>query len=86
MDMQTGAELLDYLLQHHEDEVLEFKHNRHSPEEVSEYISALANSAVLQHKGEAYLVFGIDDITREVVGTNFNPAVDKKGGVPSKTG
>ena len=84
MDMQTGAELLDYLLHHHEDEVLEFKHNRHSPEEVSEYISALANSAVLQHKGEAYLVFGIDDTTREVVGTNFNPAVDKKGGVPFK--
>jgi predicted HTH transcriptional regulator len=62
-----------------ETEWVEFKHNNDSPEEIGEYLSALANSAALHGKSSAYLVWGIDDPTHEVVGTTFVPAAKKVG-------
>ena len=41
-----------------ETEWLEFKHNNAKPEEVGEYLSALANSAALAGKVHAYLIWG----------------------------
>lgn len=38
-----------------ETEWVEFKHNKHNPEEIGEYISALSNSAVLLNKTTAIL-------------------------------
>ena len=35
---------------------LEFKHNNADPQEIGEYISALANSAVLEGKSHSYLI------------------------------
>lgn len=55
-----------------ETEWVEFKMNHQAPEKIGEYISALANSACLHQRQEAYLVFGIDNKTRSVVGTKFN--------------
>lgn len=57
----------------------EFKENRAEPEEVGEYLSALANSAALLGKANAYLIWGVDDSTRAVVGTQFKPSEAKKG-------
>ncbi len=57
-----------------ETEWAEFKHNAIKPEDLGEYISALANAAALQGKPVAYLVWGIADSTHEIVGTNFNPS------------
>lgn len=62
-----------------ETEWVEFKHNNDNPQEIGEYISALSNSAALSGKAFAYLVWGIQDTTREIVGTVFNPATVKKG-------
>jgi ATP-dependent DNA helicase RecG len=62
-----------------ESEWVEFKHNLADPEEVGEYISALANSATLLGKANAYLVWGIDDKTHEVSGTRFVPGSSKIG-------
>jgi ATP-dependent DNA helicase RecG len=62
-----------------ETEWVEFKHNNDNPEEIGEYLSALANSAALHGKSSAYLVWGIDDPTHEVVGTTFVPAAKKVG-------
>ena len=42
---------------------LEFKHNNTDPEMIGERLSALANSAALEGKTNAYLVWGIDDTT-----------------------
>jgi len=78
------TELLDYLLKHHESEFIEFKGSNSQPENIGELVSALANGAVLARKDEAYLVFGINDATREVVGTSFNPDAKKVGGTPFK--
>jgi len=56
-----------------ETEWLEFKHNNADPQEIGEYLSALANSAALCGKTEAFLVWGIDDTTHDIIGTSFSP-------------
>lgn len=82
--MQNKSELIALVdrLRHesHESEWLEFKENRFEPQVIGEYFSALSNGACLAGKSRGYLVFGINDITHEVVGTNFDPyAVKAKG-------
>ncbi|NEG69926.1 ATP-binding protein [Bifidobacterium choloepi] len=52
-----------------ETEWLEFKHNKYTPEMIGEDISALANSAALAGRPFAYLVWGVDDATHDIVGT-----------------
>lgn len=63
-----------------ETEWVEFKHNNDNPEEIGEYLSALANAASLMGKVHAYLVWGVDNDTHEVIGTNFEPAGARIGG------
>lgn len=63
-----------------ETEWVEFKCNNGNPEELGEYISALANSAALKGKANAYLVWGVDDVSHDIVGTTFRPTQAKKGG------
>jgi len=63
----------------HETEWVEFKLNNADPQEVGEYLSALANSAALCGKAFAYLVWGIADESHDVVGTTFSPAQAKVG-------
>jgi ATP-dependent DNA helicase RecG len=68
-------------LRKHKNEMpwVEFKHNNADPEMIGQTISALSNSAALHEKPFGYLVWGIEDSTHEVVGTNFIPAQAKKG-------
>lgn len=54
-----------------ETEWLEFKHNFHSKEEIGERISALSNSAYLSNMPFGYIVFGIDDESHDVIGTDL---------------
>lgn len=63
-----------------ESEWLEFKRNRYEPQVLGEYLSALANSACLSNQLRGYLVFGIDDETHAVVGTQFDPYAAKGKG------
>ena len=62
-----------------ETEWVEFKHNKANPEEIGEYISALSNGAALHGKNSAYMVWGIDDGSHEVLGTTFDPVATKIG-------
>ena len=62
-----------------ETEWVEFKRNRADEEQIGEYLSALANSAALANKSHAYVLWGIDDGTHEVVGTDFSPRSTKIG-------
>lgn len=62
-----------------ETEWVEFKCNNQNPVEIGEYISALANSATLCGKVNAYIVWGIDNDSHDVVGTIFRPSLAKKG-------
>ena len=62
-----------------ETEWVEFKVNAHKPQEIGEYVSALANSAALVGKSFAHVVWGISDHDHAVVGTGFNPSAAKVG-------
>jgi ATP-dependent DNA helicase RecG len=62
-----------------ETEWLEFKHNNSDPQEIGEYLSALANSAALCGKANAYLVWGIENASHAIVGTTFAPLSTKIG-------
>lgn len=71
--------LLDRLLaQAGEHEWLEFKHND-DPHTMGEYISALANAAALDGEPFGYMVWGIENDTRGVLGTRFKPGSTKVG-------
>lgn len=61
-----------------EQEWLEFKENWFQPDALGEYISAMSNAAAFHYRNEAYFVWGINDSTHEIVGTNFNPYQDYK--------
>lgn len=56
-----------------ETEWIEWKENDYRTEEIGEYLSALSNAAALHGKDAGYIVWGIRDSTREVVGTTFKP-------------
>lgn len=58
---------------------IEFKHNNYDPQEIGEYISALSNTAALFNQEHAFLIWGIDDKTHEIVGTTFIPQETKIG-------
>lgn len=62
-----------------ETEWAEFKHNNAEPDEIGEYLSALANAAALTGKVSAWLVWGVSNDTHEVIGTTFNPTAAKVG-------
>ncbi|WP_308169348.1 ATP-binding protein [Acidithiobacillus ferriphilus] len=62
-----------------ETEWVEFKHNNDDADEMGQYLSALSNAAALSGKVQAYLVWGVDDTTHDVVGTRFDPSAAKVG-------
>lgn len=51
---------------------LEFKVNNFKPDMIGMDICALANSTVLEERSCSYMIWGIDDITHEIVGTTEN--------------
>jgi len=78
--MENYSTLLDTLIKNtDENEFVEFKLNFHSPEEIGERISALSNGATLKEETFGYLIFGIEDKTREIKGTTFKPKEKKVG-------
>lgn len=57
----------------------EFKRNNCNPQEIGEYISALSNTAALFNQEHAFVIWGIDDKTHDVIGTTFDPQATKVG-------
>lgn len=69
--MNDIEKLIDNLTkQTSECEWLEFKHNNYDPKMIGESICALSNGATLSERDCAYLILGINDETKKVVGTN----------------
>ncbi len=58
---------------------VEFKHNNCQPQMIGEDISALANSATLSDKDYAYMIWGVDDTTHQILGTSVRLQLEKKG-------
>lgn len=59
---------------------VEFKENNNDPEMIGSWISACANAAILAGKERGFLVFGVSDKTKQLVGTTVNLGAMKKGG------
>jgi ATP-dependent DNA helicase RecG len=78
-DVELQTKLGELLRLPTETEWVEFKHNNENPQEVGEYLSAISNGAALHGKRTGYLVWGVEDGTRAVVGTTFRPKLAKKG-------
>jgi predicted HTH transcriptional regulator len=76
---QLSALLIELLALPHETEWVEWKHNNSNPEMIGEYLSALANSAALHRRETGFIIWGIEDVTKAVVGTTFKPRTAKKG-------
>lgn len=55
-----------------EREWFEFKENWFEVNQLGEYISSLSNSAAILGKDYAYMIWGINDKTHEIVGTTIN--------------
>lgn len=60
------------LLEPHETTWLEFKTNAaHDDMAIGEYVSSIANACLLAGKDFGYLVFGVEDHTRELIGSTI---------------
>lgn len=69
----SNSELEKIIEEQDESEILEYKTNFDIAEEIGEYISALGNSALMLHKSYAYMIWGVRDTTKEILGTKFDP-------------
>ena len=67
-----------------ETEWVEFKHNNADAKMIGTRCSALANSARLCGKDKAYIVWGVEDGSHDVIGTNFDPEIETVGKIPLK--
>ena len=79
-DEEYLKELVEYLRKFpKETDWLEFKTSYYEPNILGEYISALSNAAALNNVQYGYLIFGIDDNSHEIVGTDIVLKNKKKG-------
>lgn len=70
MEYSEFKKLIDALISRPtETEWVEFIDNFHSNDEIGERIAAISNSALLKNMSFGYIVFGVDDKTHKVVGT-----------------
>ena len=82
MNKENLHNLLEELTAHPKETAwIEFKLNKGSitNEQIGEYISAMSNGATISNKPFGYLVWGIDDATHNIKGTNFSFSNAKVG-------
>lgn len=78
--MQKVEELICSLLKMTtESSWLEFKHENFKPDMIGEDFSAIANAAALEHRDCGYMVWGVNNVSHEVEGTQWNLQTLKKG-------
>ena len=85
----TSAELnslLEQLITAWENEVVEFKQagKDYDTDKIGEYFSALSNEANLRNAERAWLVFGINDKTRAVVGSDYRMEIERLQGLKNQ--
>lgn len=80
MEYSEFTKLIGSLVTHdRECEWLEFKQNFHSESEIGQRISAIANSACLCEQPFGYIVFGVDDQSLHICGTDLYATRKKVG-------
>ena len=86
MDSLVLEAVLERLIATWENEVVEFKQAGHDydTDKIGEYFSALSNEANLRGTERSWLVFGVNDKTRTVVGTNYRPEPERLHGLKNQ--
>lgn len=74
MDKDTLQNIIE---NDNETEIIEYKTNLNDATKIGEYISGLGNSAILASAPCAYLIWGVEDLTKEIVGSTFSPYTAK---------
>jgi ATP-dependent DNA helicase RecG len=79
MDQTTLSKILDQLISAWENEAAEFKqgNNDYPTDKIGEYFSALSNEANLRGLERAWLIFGINNKTRIVTGSDYRPEPER---------
>lgn len=79
MEQAALNTLLAELIATWENEVVEFKqaNNDYDTDKIGEYFSALSNEANLRGADRGWLVFGVSDKTRAVVGSDYRPEPER---------
>ena len=83
MDQVELKSLLDELIARWDGEVVEFKQadKDYKTSEIGKYFSALANEANLRGAESGWLIFGVNNKSRTVVGTNYRPDTEQLNGL-----
>jgi ATP-dependent DNA helicase RecG len=83
MDHAALAQTLDALIATWENEVVEFKQagNDYDTDKIGEYFSALSNEANLRGLDHSWLVFGVNNKTRAVVGSDYRREPERLQGL-----
>lgn len=74
MDSETLEKIIK---KNNESEIVEYKTNFDDGNKIGEYISALGNSALIDSNLCAYMIWGVKDSSKEIIGTKFDPYVSK---------
>lgn len=81
----NDKELISLIKTNNERDTLEYKENFEDAAKIGEYISALGNAALFYSKPNAYMIWGVNNKSREIVGTKFDEHRDyttKKNQMP----
>ena len=86
MDKNDMLGQLDILISQWENEVVEFKEGGKgfSTHDIGKYFSALSNEANLKGVSKAWLVFGVENKTRRIIGSDYDAsetAQNRPGGI-----
>ena len=72
-------DILEDLISHdYEEDWFEFKENWFEPHQLGEYISGMSNAAAMAGQNDAYFIWGIENETHKVTGTDFDYHRDVK--------
>ena len=79
MDQKGLLQLINALIKTWENEAVEFKRagDSFSTSDIGKYFSALANEANLRNVERAWFVFGVDNKTMSVIGTDYRPEPER---------
>lgn len=81
-DEQLRSLLTELLSYPYELPWLEIKHGNDNPDEIGRYISALANSACTENREYGYMIWGVENDSRIIEGTAFDPDHKNKNQQP----
>ena len=70
--MDLKEKVLELCSYNDEQEWFEFKENWFEPVTLGEYVSALSNAAAFHYQENGFFIWGVNDKSHEIVGTDFN--------------